>query len=246
MTEKRLGVKRFCIIFSIMFFLFFLLQKSYAANIQIVRNAPTEINFGDILEVNISINNLENSELWISVKEHIANADPVYPESFYTERCPVKFCVEYPFYEWNVTIPSLSTYTITYQVKPKGIGIFSIGPTEVTTSSGQLFESDALVIKVHCIANGICEPNKGENYITCPEDCPSGSADGVCDLVKDGRCDPDCAPGTDPDCITTTAISSTTTTPIGKPSTPTYIYIIFIAIIIAAAAFLLLRVKIER
>jgi putative hemolysin len=39
-----------------------------------------------------------------------------------------------------------------------------------------------------------------ENYLTCPEDCPSGSFDGYCDRVEDGICDPDCESGLDPDC----------------------------------------------
>ena len=40
-----------------------------------------------------------------------------------------------------------------------------------------------------------------ESYITCPADCPSGSADKVCDRVKDNICDPDCSASLDPDCI---------------------------------------------
>jgi len=46
--------------------------------------------------------------------------------------------------------------------------------------------------------NGICAI--GENYATCPGDCPSGIKDGFCDKVKDGICDPDCSAGQDPDC----------------------------------------------
>jgi len=48
--------------------------------------------------------------------------------------------------------------------------------------------------------NGICEPEFGENYLTFPKDCPSGSRDGYCDKVPDGRCDPDCLTEEDPDC----------------------------------------------
>lgn len=31
-----------------------------------------------------------------------------------------------------------------------------------------------------------------ENHFNCPQDCPSGSSDLVCDKIKDGICDPDC------------------------------------------------------
>ncbi len=48
--------------------------------------------------------------------------------------------------------------------------------------------------------NGVCEPELGENYRTCPKDCPSGSRDNYCDKVIDGACDPDCKEGDDPDC----------------------------------------------
>ncbi len=46
----------------------------------------------------------------------------------------------------------------------------------------------------------ICEPKRGENYFTCPEDCPSGGEDNYCDALEDGKCDPDCKSGEDPDC----------------------------------------------
>ncbi|MEM2919043.1 MAG: DUF333 domain-containing protein [Candidatus Altiarchaeota archaeon] len=58
---------------------------------------------------------------------------------------------------------------------------------------------------------GVCGDNicvLGENFLSCPQDCPSGSYDGYCDGLKDGKCDPDCEIGKDPDC----KISTTTTT----------------------------------
>ena len=38
-----------------------------------------------------------------------------------------------------------------------------------------------------------------ENFQTCPIDCPSGGADGLCDGQLDGTIDPDCEEGEDPD-----------------------------------------------
>ncbi|MGB9749159.1 MAG: DUF333 domain-containing protein [Candidatus Woesearchaeota archaeon] len=46
--------------------------------------------------------------------------------------------------------------------------------------------------------NNFCDAQ--ESYKNCPEDCPSGSKDGYCDMVKDGICDPDCMQGEDSDC----------------------------------------------
>ena len=48
--------------------------------------------------------------------------------------------------------------------------------------------------------NNLCEYLRGENQLTCPEDCPSGKKDDYCDRVKDGVCDPDCGGGDDADC----------------------------------------------
>jgi len=61
--------------------------------------------------------------------------------------------------------------------------------TEKTTTTIQL-----------CNKNKKCEPNLGENYKTCPQDCPSGGRDDYCDGRADGICDPDCTEKEDPNC----------------------------------------------
>ncbi len=62
---------------------------------------------------------------------------------------------------------------------------------EVTTLMGLSFSETTC-------GDGVC--GFPENHKTCPQDCPSGGADGYCDAVKDGKCDPDCKAGEDPDC----------------------------------------------
>jgi hypothetical protein len=49
-----------------------------------------------------------------------------------------------------------------------------------------------------CNQNGKCED--GENFYSCPKDCPSGSKDNVCDALIDEKCDPDCKKDVDLDC----------------------------------------------
>ena len=68
-----------------------------------------------------------------------------------------------------------------------------------------------------CNRNSLCEPDY-ENYLTCPQDCPSGSSDKYCDGMKDGHCDPDCESGRDPDC--------------GTISNPNYFLLLVLVIII--------------
>ena len=47
-----------------------------------------------------------------------------------------------------------------------------------------------------CNEDTICDPS--ENFFSCEVDCPSGSADGVCDgKLYDGICDHDCDPKSD-------------------------------------------------
>jgi len=48
-----------------------------------------------------------------------------------------------------------------------------------------------------CTNDGLCQ--RSENYASCPQDCKSGSEDGLCDRVEDDVCDPDCVAG-DGDC----------------------------------------------
>lgn len=50
-----------------------------------------------------------------------------------------------------------------------------------------------------CNKDGVCDKG-AESYANCPTDCPSGAADGFCDMVDDGKCDPDCVGDEDPDC----------------------------------------------
>ena len=44
----------------------------------------------------------------------------------------------------------------------------------------------------------------GENYLSCPQDCNSGSNDKICDRISDGICDPDCEDNQDEDCYDNT------------------------------------------
>lgn len=67
-----------------------------------------------------------------------------------------------------------------------------------TTTAAQTTTTTAAKPFSETCGNGVC--GVGENYASCPADCPSGRKDLYCDKVKDGSCDPDCPPGLDPDC----------------------------------------------
>lgn len=57
---------------------------------------------------------------------------------------------------------------------------------------------DEKILELLCNKNDICE--SFENYLSCPDDCASGSKDNYCDKILDGVCDPDCAEEVDIDC----------------------------------------------
>jgi hypothetical protein len=60
-----------------------------------------------------------------------------------------------------------------------------------------------------CNSNGVCDTS--ETYETCPQDCPAGTSDRICNNPADGVCDPDCRAGVDPDCAAPAAVPATTT-----------------------------------
>ncbi len=187
----------------ILIFLAILSQSVFALNITVLKTVPEKINLGEILQVNITVFNLEDSYVNVTVKEYISiSAEPVDPANFtYETSSELEFAVSPPYYSWNATLAPNSKHEIIYKIKPLSFGNLFLSPTEVTTSSGEVFRSEPVGVSVERPKNGICEPDEGENYYTNPEDCPSGSEDGVCDLIEDGRCDPDCAPEADSDCV---------------------------------------------
>ena len=65
------------------------------------------------------------------------------------------------------------------------------------TSSGSYF-SGLSKIQVKCDGDGFCNIPI-ENALNCPQDCPTGIKDNVCDAAKYNRVDPDCEEGVDPD-----------------------------------------------
>jgi hypothetical protein len=66
-----------------------------------------------------------------------------------------------------------------------------------------IFKNNSLIYETNisailCNQNDICDAK--ENYFGCPQDCPSGSNDNICDSQNEGICDPNCHYSSDPDC----------------------------------------------
>jgi len=105
--------------------------------------------------------------------------------------------LEYLYLEWSLKIPPNSQNEITYYISPKRPGTYYLPKTEVITSDA-VYYSGLSKIHVECNGDGFCNTSI-ENFMNCPQDCPTGIKDGICDAIKDNRVDPDCKEGVDPD-----------------------------------------------
>ena len=169
-------------------------------DIEVEKTAPQLITLGDVMEVNITVKNKAKLPVVVSVREKIGEADAIEPELVYPAADADLIAARSPYFYWYLTLDPLSQQTVSYKIRPLKVGDYIFSPTVVTFDQmDKKFYSNTLVTNVLRKENNICEPEKGENSITAPDECPSGSKDNLCDLKSDGKCDPDCKTG-DPDC----------------------------------------------
>jgi len=88
----------------------------------------------------------------------------------------------------TTTIEATTLYVTTY---PRTT---TLPPVITTTTYGA-----TTTTMQYCNFNTVCD--QGENYNKCPNDCLSGSLDGLCDRKWDTVCDPDCYRKDDNDCL---------------------------------------------
>ena len=171
-----------------------------SAEIIVNKTAPSQVNFGEVLTVNIVIENTVGENVQTYVKEYVGNVDVISPlDKLITPKpIPGIIALEPRYLLWNVSVGPLSKQTLEYKIKPKTIGIYTLSYT-IVYAQNKSFYSNTLSIDVLAIVNGRCEVAIGENYFNS-RDCPSGSSDNVCDGLLDNKCDPDCSESADADC----------------------------------------------
>ena len=178
-------------------FLILLLMVSLvsAQELQVVKEANSEIRLGDIIEIEIHLSNSFSIEKEFSIEEILPKEiEVIEPTAFSTRR---NDALEVSYYSWITSISPNSIKTITYKIKPLSLGEYSISSTKVIDNSNlNEANSNSLTFKVKCTPNNKCDLN--ENIILCPEDCSTGISDGICDYKADGICDTDC--DSEPDC----------------------------------------------
>ena len=154
-----------------------------------------------------------------SIREFEKSYDLIFtftnPNNFETE-------ISYSVEESNYQITSLPEFDEYNYLDDYGAGVFSfketLDPEEIVIKQFRIniinapgkvhfpisidygsgvTHSETILVESKCNQNNICEIDKFEDYENCPNDCPTGSLDGKCDLAEDGIADPDCLPGSD-------------------------------------------------
>ncbi len=164
-------------------------------DLSIERIVPESVNAGEIIEVKLRVVNNHDETLNLVIVE--SQRDGVN----YIE-VPEVYTVNYqalavPLMKWEDTISPGGVKEYTYKMSSVSPGAINLPPATVSDDYGNSYESAKDFIEVLCSPDGVC--GEDENYLYCPEDCQTGTADDVCDGVDDGRIDPDCSKGFDPD-----------------------------------------------
>ncbi len=159
------------------------------------RAVPEQVEVGETFTVTLTVDSAHDGGLEILV------VDPMRAGATYLD-APEPYVVQYEGLEvslmrWTDTLQPMETREYTYRIRADSIGTITMPPASVNDQYGNTFESDPAFVEVVCKPDGVC--GEGENVIHCPEDCPTGSADDVCDGAEDGRIDPDCLPEAEPD-----------------------------------------------
>ncbi len=170
----------------------------------ITRSAQEEINLGDTLDVTITVGNPTQANLNLKISEQIPS-DVVFIDPSEPTKIEQHDALTVNILEWDITVPSGGTKSITYKIQPKALGQYSTPPTEVKDKTTNEFYSSFsdLLVMVNCVPDGTC--TEDENYLNCEADCTTAAEDGICNSELDGACDPDCS--FDPDCDGTTSSS---------------------------------------
>lgn len=173
-----------------------------------------------------------------------------------------------PTLHWNITLKPKEKREITYYMNFSSIpitlndenytipgAVFHYGEYTYCLKDTNIFITGLSVPERGCNYNFVCEPERGENFGNCPQDCSSSGKDNYCNPIENVVCDPDCGPGQDPDCevevetsVTIAATSSSSTIPLAttlpseKPEDNGGYLIYLIALfIILPTAFLIYR-----
>jgi len=160
------------------------------------RTAPDSVFLNQKIWIAVTLENKSAREKNINFIERLGEANFDETQAKYIE---TNYGEKLWYYEWKIKLSANKETTLAYWLVPKKLGSYIISPAKISVDAKSLYIKSGN-ITVRCRPDEKCDLNAGENYLTCPEDCQTGLADGICDFTQDGRCDPDCKKGADSDC----------------------------------------------
>ncbi len=216
----------------------------FADDISISRLVPSTVKYGDNLNVVITVTNNMGQDTNVTIRESVFNAKAISPQLTVPPFNASQIAAIPPYLEWTVSVGAGSSSSVNYTILPNKVGQYTFPSTVAILPDGRQFQSKPATTQVLCNANGVCEPQIGENYLTCPQDCQPWAKDGICNPARDGHCDPDCAPGVDLDCLVSNNSINTSSTKTGAASSNNLPFPIMVigALFIGAVVFVVLVV----
>jgi len=182
------------------------------------RLAPDTAYLGQKIWITLVLENNSSVLKTITLKENLGDADF---EKTETKKIETEYGETFWYYEWKIQLKAGENTSVSYWLVPEQIGLYTISPAKITIG-GENYNLESRNIDIWCLADEKCDISAGENYLNCPYDCSTGLGDNLCDMARDGKCDPDCEKGADADCEKSSAKS------------PNYIYFLAAIIIIIA------------
>lgn len=177
------------------------LEVNYDGNVK-----GREYNIGGILSIPFIVYNNEYSSKNIKIIREISSGENLISHEGGVIKYMVMEHLSIPYIEYNIEINAKSS--ISFYVESKYALLPSAGKialpeiTVIDKDTNEIISHsdpfDFIILK--CKVDNFCDNNIRENSMNCPQDCETGREDGICDMKKDGRCDPNCLTELDSDC----------------------------------------------
>ena len=139
--------------------------------IQVIKNSSENGTLGQDITIQITVKNIGSSNVDGYVIEEVGNYDVVGHE---VQRINIAnesmLAARAPQIIWNLSINAGETKVFSYTIRPKTVGLLTIGPTEVV-SANSAFRSNSLIISIACSDGNACDERLGETPLTCPMKC---------------------------------------------------------------------------
>ncbi|MGV8085834.1 MAG: BatD family protein [Candidatus Bilamarchaeum sp.] len=145
--------------------------SSQSSSLVVTKSGPQNGTLGETMTITITVTNSGPSKVDGYVREGVGNYEVVdQPTNRVNISDEDMLAARAPQISWALSIEAGQTKTFTYKIKPKTVGILTIGPTEVV-STNNAFRSDALLINIACSTSPSCDERIGETPLNCPQKC---------------------------------------------------------------------------